>query len=229
MEIGDVHKKIEEIANDLVKCKLNCEGIANDSIGIIPRCLLLEQKGNEKVGCIVVGMNPGSSKPKEQNYYKSHFPVNYKTLEECFHELKIDNAPYYSKTRKLIRQLDIGGSIIWTDMCKCEDKEKHKMPPIQTFRTCIGRFLERELEPFPDITIIALGDYAFNYVCLRYPKRLLVGVPHPSAHGGQFDQLFDLNGVLKNKYKEMFRQLKEGKVSTNCIRMFPKVSYGRIK
>jgi hypothetical protein len=67
---------IDGIGIKLVNCKLKCEGIRNEpEKGVLPRCLILEKNGRPANDlavpeCIVVGINPGTSRGRERGYYK---------------------------------------------------------------------------------------------------------------------------------------------------------------
>jgi hypothetical protein len=220
MNLDEIENRIEMLANELVNCRMNCKGIRNEpKNGIIPRCLILERSDNDKkVGCIIMGINPGTPRePSEYKYYKDNSPVNYKILLNCF-KLKIGKKPYFSRARKIVRQLGINGSILWTDMCKCQNMKKHKLPPPETFRRCIGKFLERELKLLPETIIIALGDDVFDYVCKSYTKRKVLGIPHTS-YGTSIRKICNSKKEIKDVFKEKFQQLKKGNVDINCIKI----------
>jgi len=221
---------VDKMGQQLVSCNKNCEGITNDKNGgVPPRCLLLENLGNKnKLDVIVVGINPGQAKNHEKEFYLDNTPIKYDVIKRAFYDeikegyKKIKNLAYFERTRQFINQvkkeLDISGSpsILWTDLCKCENRKKNIRPPLQTFRTCIKRFFERELKEFPDIPILALGNQAFQAVSYRFPDRFVIGIPHPSG-SRNFRELF-VKGKLKEKYKKVLRKTKKHE----CIKLFPK-------
>lgn len=61
---------INTLGEKIRKCKNDCEGIyKSPSNGIIPRGLWYEDKGIEKTGCAIVGINPGKARPIEKQNY----------------------------------------------------------------------------------------------------------------------------------------------------------------
>jgi len=180
-------QKLQKLGEKLVKCNLNCEGINNDPTqGIIPRCLLSEnRKGKKK--CIIVGLNPGKCKKSEREYYRRN-GIKYASVQRYFSESKLHNRAYFARTRNLISQLGFDGDILWTDLAKCECLGKNGKLPAQTLRVCINKFLKNEIELFKGSTIFALGNVAFNFCALRFPEYFIVGIPHPSSYGN-FDKL----------------------------------------
>lgn len=66
-------------------------------------------------------------------------------------------------------------------------------------RICINKFLKREIELFPNYTIFALGNRAFEVCSFSFPKHFIVGIPHPTGSRGYFDRL-KKKGVQNPKY-----------------------------
>lgn len=217
---------INEIGQSLVECRLNCDGIENNpKERILPRCLILEDpKGLGTPQCIIVGINPGHSRKRERKYYKEN-ELSYNTTKEYF-ERKISKLKYFKILRNFAKEIGLGESILWTDLCKCENKIKESLPPLQTFRTCIKKFLKKELEVFPNIPIIAVGNQSFNALCYMYPDRFIIGIPHPTGTKNTlFNQLFennDIYGELKKEYKKRLKNRKDRNGNPKCIRLFPK-------
>lgn len=213
---------IDEIGRRLVSCRLNCDGIQNKPRkGILPRCLLLENPNNLKEpDCIIVGINPGISNEREREYYKNNGP-SYDALKRYFFDYgKICKRKYYEKLRGFAKEIGFGNAILWTDLCKCENRTKRKPPPLQTFRTCVKHFLQGELDLFPGAPIIAVGNQAFQALSYMFPLRFIIGVPHPTGSYGNFSQLFK-KGRLKAKYKEMAKMNKDKHGNANSVKLFP--------
>ncbi|MCL7384213.1 MAG: hypothetical protein LZ174_07995 [Thaumarchaeota archaeon] len=58
--------EIYNIGEEIVRCPLRCRAVVNDpEKGIIPRGLIFEDDGSGKLGCIIVGINPGSADEEE--------------------------------------------------------------------------------------------------------------------------------------------------------------------
>lgn len=205
--IEKLKRGIDKIGNKLVKCRKYCDGlgISNESEkGIIPRCLYFENKNrNKNKGCVVVGINPGRSKPDERKFYLDK-EISYKKVIDYFEE-EISEHKYYIYLRKFVDLMGYKGPILWTELVKCENDSKTKFPPLQTFRACTKIFLSKELELVPDNwPLIAIGREAHKALSYLYPDRSVLGVPHPTGSYGYFNKLFtDIN---KNCFTEDIRQ-----------------------
>ena len=167
------------------------------NLGILPRCLILED--DRRTGCagaVVCGLNPARSKKQEQDYYIAH-GVNYESVV-AFWTAHIRHIQYYQKLRKLVNALDLTGPILWTDTVKCEKQAQlpafsHSLFP-DTVRRCAANYLHQELEACPrDWVAIGVGRDAFTTLSLLCPGRFVLGVPHCTgqyAASSQFDHLF---------------------------------------
>jgi hypothetical protein len=62
----------------------------------------------------------------------------------------------------------------------------------------------RELEATPnDWPVIAFGCHAFLALAYLSPKRVIIGIPHPTGHGGhEFSKMLEKNGQLRKKIKD---------------------------
>lgn len=207
---SDLRSAIFEIGRDMVNCKNQCRGVGNDKDkGIIPRCLYFEDdSGDSSRGAVVVGINPGNSWSVEQRFYKVR-GASYESVL-AYWDSTIKKLGYYSKLRLLVRQLGFGGSILWTELVKCEDAAKGQDPPLQTFRVCTMTYLRHELELIPaDWPLIAVSREAYKALSYLYPVRVVIGIPHPTAARGQFWSLFD-NRQLRNEFKRPFSDWWDG-------------------
>jgi hypothetical protein len=194
-----LQREIDAIGKRLVNCREQCAGIMNDpDRGILPRCLILERSVRSGRGCLVVGINPGRSKPRERAFYlkagASYASVN------AFWTKEIAGAAYYHRLRQFLDEIELSGPIIWSDLAKCEKALNIKgLIPLQTLRTCTGRFLQRELDATPpDWPVIGVGGEAYKALAYLEPTRTVLGVPHPTGSRGQFSALF-MNDMLRPK------------------------------
>jgi hypothetical protein len=202
----DLANRIHRIGQDMVNCQENCEGIARDlSRGILPRCLFLEMQGSDlSKGTVIVGINPGQSDDEERAFYRQHGRA-YVQVVKFWGTIKESNQ-YYAKLRNLARGFDLRGSILWTELVKCENAEKGKLPPLQTFRVCTRSFLNEELAAIPnDWPLIGIGREAYKALAYLYPNRTVIGVPHPTGSFGNFNELFEDNKVREGKLKDVCR------------------------
>ncbi len=204
---GNKRQKIIEIANQLVKCDYKCKGVINDKArGIVPRGLIYEYEGreNKKPGVIIIGINPGKSKQDERDFYQN----NNQGHDSCYKIWKDHNFQYHKKTREILTELGFKGDIVWTDLAKCECNNR-KGVPLQTLRVCIDHFLEKEIRVIGrNFTIIALGNTAFNFCALRFPKRLVIGLPHPTGAWALFNKLRRDVKLNKLKYLKILKKCK---------------------
>ena len=83
--VKDIKSIIEEKCSELTNCRDNCEGIICDDTHL-PRCLFYEdeERDKSKLGCIIVGLNPGEANEDEIKKYKEN--PTYKTVREYWKE-----------------------------------------------------------------------------------------------------------------------------------------------
>ena len=190
--------KIAEIRCEMVRCQLHCKGIINN-----PRCLFLDPSDAESVDCVIVGLNPGPIDSPEQEPTDGTACLN-----------KHIKAPYYKNFRGFANKLGFK-SILWTELCKCQKDKDQREIPIQTLRTCIHKYLEREIEAVEaDVPLIAAGDNAYRVLSYRYTYRSVIGVPHPTGSHGQWSDL------IKNYIEKAKAAINSTKAS-ECVRVFP--------
>ncbi len=180
--------EIQVIGQQLVTCTATCAGIQRDQQkGSLPRCLILELAGrNGDRGCAAIGINPGRAREPEEVFYRRNGPT-YEAVQEYWN-LKITQLPYYARLRCLLDQVGLTGPILWTELAKCQNKWRTPgLPPLATLRTCTGRFLTRELAVLPaGWPLVAIGMEAYKALAYLYPKRTVIGVPHPTRKYGYF-------------------------------------------
>lgn len=207
--------RIEKLGRQVVSCDLQCKGITNNrKNGVVPRSPVLDPQ-KCKPDCIIVGMNPGHAKEERKRYMEvaSKSPrERYDAQKHNFVENCKERRRYFGQAREFAKKLKYE-NILWTNLCKCENEKEGKIvPSIQTFRSCMKRFLKCELECFPRTPIVALGCKAFDVVSYRFPDRLVIGVPHPSgSRGGIFGK------VLKMKDKKLRKLVRAAKKNKAAI------------
>ncbi|MCK4576519.1 hypothetical protein KAU34_08945 [candidate division WOR-3 bacterium] len=214
-EISKLKLEIDKIGQQMVSCSNKCNGIAcNLEEGILPRCLILEiDSHTQSGGVVIVGINPGHSKPYERNYYIKNGQSYDKVVE--YWNAHIRKRKYYSSLRSFVNQLGFQGPILWTELVKCENMQEVRSPPLQTFRICTKTYLSRELDLIPDNSdnwpLIAVGREVYKALAYRFPTRIVVGIPHPTGSFGYFSKLFDRNGELLKIFKLPPEKLWDGK------------------
>jgi hypothetical protein len=209
-------EKLEKIGREMVKCSFECPKINNDpSKGIIPRCLYYEKRAGSR-GVIAVGLNPGKAKEKEKDFYKANNGT-YNAFVEFFGREIVQKHKYYKETKKLLDLLGLNGPIVWTELVKCQCKGKNGDIAIQTFRTCINRYLKKEIELFPDFTIVAIGKTAFNFCAISFPQNFVIGIPHTSGSYGSFYRLLNKAKANPEKYKRKIAGQKDVNNNLNAI------------
>ena len=216
--------KINALGETLVNC-CHCsvkDGIINKpSEGVIPRCLVIENR-NGKEQCIIVGESPGQiSNPRykvskiEKEWHKKEFEKNgkisYKSYKKCW-EKHVKPAPYYKRLRNIVNQLGFAGSILWTDLIKCE---KNKKTPDKTFQECIENYLEKELKWFPNLIIVAAGKDAFNKLKDIPTQKQIMGVYHPSQQNIRRFKTMFINGNIKGELREEIKLAWENNKNKN--------------
>lgn len=208
---------IDTIGKRLVKCKYQCDGISNEpEKGILPRCLIYEERPG-KNGSIVVGLNPGKAKEREIEYYlKNHNTYN---AIKVYWNSKVRHLKYYAKLRYLVSSIGFDGPILWTELAKCQCNENGVLP-IQTMRICIDKYLRNEIELFPKYTIFGVGNTAFNFCALSFPKHFVIGIPHPTGSYGNFSKLLKNINNNKQKYIDKITDRKDNNRWFKAVKIF---------
>jgi hypothetical protein len=148
-------------------------------------------------GSIVVGLNPGQSS-EFQRHYLLERGCTFAAVTDWFVDHGMD-YPYYALLRRLLDCLGRDGPILWTELAHCETEADLVRLPLQTFRTCTGAFLQREVALFPATwPLFAVGTESYNGLAYRFPRRTVIGVPHPTGSRGHFHALFK-NGRLRSR------------------------------
>lgn len=163
----------------------------NFSEGVIPRGLIYEEDNRDTnaIGCVMVGLNPGKANKEERDFFKSE-PLSYERFL-LYWEENVLQRPYYKRLRKLADEIELGGPVLWTELVKCQNKEKGKLS-VQTIRDDINKYLFRELENIPaSWPLFGIGNQAFEILSYRFPDRLVLGIPHPTGSYGLFPKLFE--------------------------------------
>lgn len=223
---GEKMQKIENriymLGKKLVRCDENCKDTTREDWRI-PRCLTLETENRKgEKGVIIIGINPGHANTQERQFFKNHGGT-YDAWKERFNHYSKRKIAYFERSRRLADELGFSGPILWTDLAKCELKDGNTYPSAQTLRICISNFLEKELKILPSYPIIALGNNVFNFCSLRFPERLVIGVPHPSGKWSikTFNRMFTRSGKIKSKFKDELNKMKDEKGRYRAIRLFP--------
>jgi hypothetical protein len=213
--VHDLKSRIAQIGHRMVACTATCEGIRRDpGAGVPPRCLIFESDGRTSAsGCAVIGINPGSARAEEIEFYKAD-GVSYESLLRYWTcSLGYSHShPYYTQIRSLLDQLGLSGPILWTELAKCEGSTRtQKVPPLSTLRHCAGQFLLEELQLIPDWPLIALGREAHKALSYMFPRRTIIGVPHPTGMGGRIQFFrFMPGGVLGSDTAKSVRDVLTG-------------------
>jgi hypothetical protein len=196
-----IEKAIDRLGGELLECADNCGGIQQDrNSGVLPRSLFLERSNAPGRGCLAVGLNPGTSRPAERSF----FCTNGTTYEQIkAYRLRINDIPYFRRTRQVIDQLGLSGPILWSNLAKCENEVGRKeLPPLQTFRHCTSKYLRRELKAVPsEWVILGIGWEAFRALAYLVPERAIIGIPHPTGGFRDFRKLL-AKGLLLENLKE---------------------------
>ncbi len=122
------------------------------------------------------------------------------------------NHRYYSYLREFLDAADHRGPILWTELVKCESAVDVKQLSVQTIRDSIDRYLIREIACVPETwPLIGVGVKAFEILAFRFPRRLVIGVPHPTGSYGQFHKLMPGGTLDKTAKEQLAAFTNEGK------------------
>ena len=211
--------KLDVVLKILIACPMGCGGVINEpSKGIIPRCLVLENRRKGK-GAIVVGLNPGKCPRAERSFFVQH-KNDPKAFRKYFFQ-KIKNITYFKRARNILSLLGYEGDILWTDLVKCQCSGKNGVIPVQTMRTCISKFFKNEIkEVFPKYTIFTLGNKAFEFCALSFPNHLIIGLPHTSGSYGTFVHLYRKVEKNPEKFRKIISVKKDKNGHYQAIKLF---------
>jgi len=225
---NSVWNDIWTLGEELVECPEQCEGITNaPSRFIPPRCLYLEPRNAETIDCVVIGMNPGKINENniESKFYMEH-GLTYSVLYDFWYDYRsarpdaeYKGHKYNREIRKFLEDIELipNESILWTELCKCQSTKRE--PPLQTYRTCMSRYLNRELELVEkDTPLICVGNTVYRAMAFRYTENVVIGVPHPTGSYGHWDQL-TCNEEMMKKAVNLISEAKDLNLS---VKIFPK-------
>jgi len=186
---------VDALGDKLLLCGDECEGIRHDrNAGVLPRSLFLERPDAEGRGCLAVGLNPGVSRPAERAYFREAGPTYENTKK---YRMRLNDIPYFKRTRQVIDQLGLAGPILWSNLAKCENgPDRKELPPLQTLRHCTTKHLRHELAESPvEWIVLGIGWEAYRALAYLLPARGVIGIPHPTGGFRDFRKLFS-DGVL---------------------------------
>lgn len=186
MSKPSISKLIRQIGEKMVSCPQGCEGASASFNGTPPRCLYLEEDLDTEDGVIVVGLNPGKAKKSELEFYNNH-GLTYASTCDYLRD-GIAGIKYYARVKALLKRIGLTGSILWTEVAKCELLITSRDVTLDMQRNCTRLYLSRELVACPRWPVVATGRVAFKAVSLLAADRPVIGVPHPTgARGNSFD------------------------------------------
>jgi hypothetical protein len=161
--------------------------------------LVLESQGRaDNQGAVIIGINPGRTSGRERNFYLDH-NLSYENTVEYWENEGIKTRRYYTWLRSFVDQLGFGGPLLWTELAKCESAPGVQHLPFQTLRTCMGSFLQKELEAIPDTwPLVCAGSESYKAIAFRFLERTIIGIPHPTGAFGHFFRLFDENRLVED-------------------------------
>ncbi len=100
-----LERRIDILGAELVACRDGCWGIVQrQAEGILPRSLFLERPDAPGQGCVAVGLNPGTSKPVEREFYLKN-GTTYDRVKE--YRVRISEGRYFARTRSVIDALGL--------------------------------------------------------------------------------------------------------------------------
>ena len=179
-----VESEIAAIGHRMVRCTKDCIGASTWKNGTPSRCLFLERRDDDERGVVVVGLNPGRAPPDELRSYASRADLYAATVEYLGEKSKL--IPYYERMRDAVGRMGFQrGSILWTEVAKCELLCGQVGVPIEMRRTCGTTYLTKELAACPQWPIVAVGQQSFEAVSYLVPERAVIGVPHPTGAWGK--------------------------------------------
>ena len=224
---SQVETKINQIGQQLVNDSAfyakRSDLICKPEKGIIPHCLSYETERRELAerGSVIVGLNPGSMAGKRFNRERKEIKLcrekgifNYRAVDDFSKRRFMFDGDdrkahaYYRRLRDLANQLNLHGPILWTEIVKCESKERGKLS-IKTIRDDINRYLFREVRMAPkNWPLIGVGDEAYRILSYYFHDRLVIGVPHVTGdRSNSFSRLFQGRKDHRSLKKEIKKKI----------------------
>lgn len=196
------------LGGKLLDCRDACQGIQQDrSAGVLPRSLFLERPDATGRGCLAVGLNPGTSRPPERRFFREDGPTYENTKQ---YRMRINDRPYFKRSRQVIDQLGLTGPILWSNLAKCENETgRKKSPPLQTLRHCTTKYLRQELAASPpEWIVLGIGWEAFRALAYLVPERGVIGIPHPTGGFRDFRKLLNDGALLEDLKKRALQAMR---------------------
>jgi hypothetical protein len=211
---------IEDIGQNMTTCELACDGIySNPAKGILPRCLFVEERGNQGLMhiTIAIGMNPGIANEDEMERLKG--VTCYSTA--CEKLARYADNDYYKRCTWLIDDLKLDGDILWTEVVKCQNEVPRRNPNVYTSAFCAGRYLFQEVkaakERYDKVTILTIGKEVYNQMIFMFPEDKIVGVYHPRSYGF-FDRMFNTSDSRRWKLKYNFKESMQAMLASDNVK-----------
>lgn len=181
MNVLQVQDALFAVGQSVVHCCQGCPGVHSDRAqGILPRGLVFDPNPPDSGrGCIVVGINPARAPKHEQARLRDG---SYPDLVRYWNEVGWRHK-YHQRIRDRLIGYGFNGPLYWTDLVKCQNAATlNGLPPLQTIRTCITRYLRAEMTMLPAAwPLIGIGRTAFILSATLFPERTVLGLPHPSG------------------------------------------------
>jgi len=211
-EIDAIAEHIRRIGDEMVlNYKPGAETLQDKEQGIIPRCLIFETENRDPrgKGCVMVGLNPGTSWPAERAFYREK-GCSYGAVRDYWPILRKER-PYYCRLTDFLDRVGLTGPILWTELVKCESKPDTVLS-VQTIRGDINRYLFEELKKIPrDWPLIGVGRQAYEILAYRFSEQQVIGIPHPTSSRGQFASLFPRTKIIDPAAKAKLDELLKSK------------------
>ncbi|GAB1343188.1 uracil-DNA glycosylase family protein [Gemmatimonas sp.] len=184
------------IRHEVFRCTRRCDGVACEpERGLRPRGPLIEQRDPASIGALVVGLNPGGSDELEREVLRR--PTHATEWESWVHG-RTERSVYLERLRRFVDAVGVRGSIIWSNVAKCECTPGRRGLPLLTQRDCAHRFLVRELTAVPKEWIaVAAGLDAYKALAFLSLNRVVLGIPHPTGANPAFSRLWSKDKTLR--------------------------------
>jgi len=194
MNKTELETQLTRMGTKSMHCDRKCEGVRSSvEEGVYPRYAMISGSG-DKISCIIVSLAPPRTAVRDRKSFVSARGYE-DILEQC--RGRVESTVFYAKLNAIRNKLGLGGSAVWTTLCKCE-RIKGRELPSETVQACAENHLVKELELVDkSVPMIAVGNRVFNAVRQNCPGRFVLNVPSPDGPRGDFQKTADNKRLLE--------------------------------
>ena len=210
MNKTEIKTQLARVGTESMHCERKCKGVKRSvEEGVYPRYVMISGSG-DKISCVIVSLAPPRTTVRDRKSFVAARGYE-DMLEQC--RSRVESTVFYARLNAIRNKLGLGGSAVWTTLCKCEGVKGEEVPS-ETIQACVGSHLMKELELVEkSVPIIAVGNRVFNAVRQSCPDRFVLNIPSPDGRRGDFQKTVDNKRLLEFAKARM----NEGRPGALCL------------